>query len=849
MIGRRTLAFLVSALLVVGLAPAAVAQQPDGVPFGRDPYERGRAMDAPGRVQEPEAAPKLPAQPRNDVIEDVPADPNDASLRYNLIPYHDIAPGLRALQASDRISVEIIGQSVEDRDLHLVVATSPMPDADWNEWQRLSDLRTADPEAAIAAMEAGAYDSWKTPLFVNNNIHGNEWEGTDATLQVLEELAFSDDADVVELLDTHVMAFVVTSNPDGRVAGTRANANGFDMNRDFVTQSQPEVRALKDQLIRYDPVTMLDIHGYVACTLLEPTTGPHGENYEYDLYIRQAIRNALAMEEAVLALGETRPGTTCTNPDGSPRTRIPWRDNLSGWDDWPPIFTPMYAMYHGAVAHTIEVPLNPRGINNEASRHDATRINTAVARATIEGSFAYATEARHSLLADQLELFRRGVAGEATRPVDDDLALSLANSGTFQGYAVDNAETFPQEFPAAYVIPAGADQRSDQAAARLAQFLIDNDVEVQRAWRPFNVDGSRHEAGSYVVDMRQAKRGLANTILDLGRDVTDDFPTMYDISAWSHSFLWGADVDVIEQGTVDPKALRHAAEAQPTGSVATGRRTHFGLDVSSLADIQAVHDLLERGVTVSRADEGTFVVPGTARTTLQEVAAERGVDFRAVDSTEVSTATPFDEVRVGVSAFSDEIFALARMGFDVTTVTHTGFNNEAYAFDDFDAFFVSSTAFNPLNLNATQQAAFAGWLEDGGVVVARGGNGLTFNNRAALLPVSSVAGRSDANGIVAVVNDPDSPVVGSALPHAFVSSPRYFTGLGDDVRVDQRLTDEGFFLAGHWRDRGAFPGQPVVVSGQARGAEVTLFATEPLYRSHPEGMFPQVAEALWQAGG
>jgi hypothetical protein len=64
--------------------------------------------------------------------------------------------------------VEIIGESVEGRDIHLVVATSPMTDAEWADWQELSDLRTDDPDAAIAALEAGEYDDWKSPLMVNN---------------------------------------------------------------------------------------------------------------------------------------------------------------------------------------------------------------------------------------------------------------------------------------------------------------------------------------------------------------------------------------------------------------------------------------------------------------------------------------------------------------------------------------------------------------------------------------------------------------------------------------------------------------------------------------------------------
>ena len=45
-----------------------------------------------------------------------------------------------------------------------------------------------------------------------------------------------------DILNHVILVFNVIQNPDGRVAGTRANGNGFDMNRDFLTQSQSEVR-------------------------------------------------------------------------------------------------------------------------------------------------------------------------------------------------------------------------------------------------------------------------------------------------------------------------------------------------------------------------------------------------------------------------------------------------------------------------------------------------------------------------------------------------------------------------------------------------------------------------------
>ncbi|MFA9431502.1 M14 family zinc carboxypeptidase [Egicoccus sp. AB-alg2] len=845
MFRRRLAAALAAAALPLSALPTvAVAQEAapgasENAPFGRLPEDRGPAIDVPGRrVVESTPRETLPGQPRNDVIEDVPVDPGDASIPLNLIPYHEIPPALRALQESDRISVEIIGQSVQGRDLHLVVATSPMSNAEWAEWQELSDLRTADPDAAMALLEAGGYDDWKSPLFINNNIHGNEWEGTDAALEVLEDLAFSDDAETVKLLDEHVIAFVVTNNPDGRVNATRANANGFDMNRDYITQSQPEVRIVRDQIIRYDPLTFLDQHGYVGCTLIEPTTGPHGDNYEYDLYIRHALRNALSMEQAVVALGQTYPNATCSDGQGGQRTRIPYRNNTTGWDDWPPIFTPMYAMYHGSVGHTIEFPLNPRSSAlTEADRHERTRINTAISRATMEGNFAYANENRIELLRDQIEIYRRGVHGEPLRPIDDPLALELA--------AGDNAQTVEIDLPRAYVIPVGDVQRSDSAAARVVQFLLDNDVEVQRAEKAFTLNGTRYPAGSYVVDGHQAKRGMANVILDTGRDVTDAYPTMYDIAAWSIGELWGARVDRIADGSLDN--VRSAPIHAPvrTGSVAPGNRSHYAFTVDSKFGVQAVNDLLTAGVELSRTPDGTFVVPGSALAQIRELATTRGIVFEAITPARVRTAEPFDTFRIGISAPNDEAYALRELGYDVTVVNHTGFNNGSYAFDDFDAFYVSSTAFNPLNLNATQQQAFADWLAAGNAVALRGANGKTFSDRAQLLVTELGPVRSDANGIVAVVNDPDSRITGDAGPRSFVNSPRWFTSYPETANVDQHLAEGDFFLAGHWIGNAAAAGQPVVISDTARGAHVTMFTTEPLYRNHSEGLFIQVAEALW----
>ncbi|MFC7649963.1 hypothetical protein ACFQX6_63735 [Streptosporangium lutulentum] len=167
--------------------------------------------------------------------------------------------------------------------------------------------------------------------------------------------------------------------------------------------------------------------------------------------------------------------------------------------------------------------------------------------------------------------------------------------------------------------------------------------------------------------------------------------------------------------------------------------------------------------------------------------------------------------------------------------------------------FVSS-GLSYATLNPAAKAALDTFLTTGGVVT-RGSTGATFNTAAGLLTATSVAGRSDANGVVRVVSS-GGPVGGGSSGYSFVYSPRWFTGLGPEVKVEQSYATDGPLVSGHWRPNAngtggqdAAKGQASVVSGRdERGAAVVLFGTEPMFRNHPKGLFPQVAKALyWSA--
>ncbi|MEV6300039.1 M14 family zinc carboxypeptidase [Actinoplanes sp. NPDC051861] len=835
----RTLAGLGTALLATALltgpAGAAPAGDPSTRDFGNGPERHETAavetasllsasrLSADAATGTSRWQPKHRGYPRQTTLPVWPVNPDDRSIKLGLIPYHEIAPKLNALQqASNRVSAEVIGKSAGGRDLYLVTVTAPESASDAAKQDRWRELIENDPKAADR--DKTLKKSYKTPVWINANIHGNEWEGTDGSLRVIERLATATDAATGDFLKRSRVYVTVTNNPDGRVAGTRANGAGFDINRDHATSSQPESRAVRDVVINTQPYVMLDEHGYTGTTLIEPATPPHGQNYEYDLYIKHALPNAEGMEAAIQRLGY--PETT--------RADIPFRDYAPGdWDDWPPIFTPMYAMYQGAIGHTVEIPLQ---VNNAAYNslpveelRRRSGINTDVAEATIEAALTYSDTNRASLLAGQIEQFRRGWAGEPSPTIPD---------GFVPGFGPE--DRYSTTFPRAYVIPDGT-----PAAARLVNHLIDHDVRVKRAVHDFTVNGKRYDAGDYVLDMHQPKRGLANSLLEAGRDISNLVPQMYDISGWSHGLLWGAQVDASRYAA--PRVLSvPVTRAAATGSVDAPRGRDLLLTLRDGNDVRAVNELLAQGIKLRRTAAATVVVPADARGEAAAVAKTLGVRFTAAPRG--TKGDVFDQPVIAAAVAADELFALKEMGFAVRTVS-TATLNAGADLSDVETLLVSS-GLSYSGLNATGRATVDAYLARGGGVVTRGATGAAFNAAAALLPATAVAGRGDANGVVTVNNV--GPVVGAgSLPHSFIYSPLWFTGSG--FTVEQRY---GALVAGHWlpNDAGTngpaqAAGQAAVVSGTtAGGGNVVLFGTEPLFRAHPKGLYAQYARALfWSA--
>jgi hypothetical protein len=750
-----------------------------------------------------------------------PDDPNDASIPIGVIPYDEIAPKLNALQkASKRVSARVAGKSSGGYDLYVVTVTAPESRSEAQQQERWK--RQIEDDPVRARTDRKLLRDYKTPLFVNANIHGNEWEGTDAALRVISEYASSTDPAVSEILKRNRLVFNITSNPDGRVAGTRANANGYDLNRDLTIVSQPETNLIRELAVDVKPIITLDLHGYVSPTLLHPSTPPHNVNNEYDLFIKHALPNALGIEQGLKDLGypETQ------------SARIPFRDDEPGvWDDFPPIYVPSFSLLQSSIPYTIEAPLNPRGNLTPEEKLRRSRINTDVHEVAIKKSLEYIQANRSQVIFDQAEVYRRGWAGEPLRDIPD---------GYVPGWGPE--DDYRTEFPRSYVIPAGDRQHSAVAAARLVDLLIGSGGRVWQATSSFRAGGTAYPEGSYVIDLHQPKRGIVNSLLEPGADITDRVSDLYAGPAgWSQGLTWGATVDTL-WSSLPRVPVKRIHDGVVRGSLPDGR-VDYQLDIQDAADLRAVNDLLDGGAPVYRQADGSVVVPHASRRLVKSVAREYDVTFEKAPKR--WSGTLLDEVVVGYVGGVEARDTLADTGFEARQVTAATLATTLTS--DIDVLLVASTL-NPATLTAANKAALDAYQARGGGVVGVDSAGPAFSNAAGLLSVTAHSGPSLASGVVNVVNH-GGPVTSGAIPHSFIAQPVWYTGLGPGVTVEQSYAADpllaGWWSAGTAQGQEQAAGQAAIVRGTTTaGNGVVLIGTDPIWRLHAKGLQSQLGRSL-----
>lgn len=743
------------------------------------------------------------------------------SEHYDFVKYSKFDEILKKIdKESERVSLDVTGHSADGYPLYALTISNPEDKGKYGHYKKLRKQMIKNPEKAQKWVAEN--EDFKVPVMINGSIHGTEYIGSDAVLQLIERFAFENDETTKEILASNILIFNVSANPDGRVDGTRFNSEGIDLNRDFITQSQPETKQTVDLITEWNPMVFLDLHGYVNWMenkpgLIEPCTPPHNPNYEYDLFSKWALDQAKAMEAEIVGNKAEYESETYQNMMG---TYIPQRDDSFGWDDYPPIFTPMYAMYHGAYGYTLEAPTN-------------TWDGVRWANDAVMGALKFSTENKKGMLTDQIEIFKRGINFD--HPYHE------------EGF-----------FPNAYVLP--VDEKDPTVTEKAVNHLLDNDIAVEKANKSFTAEGVTYPKGTFIVPMDQAKAGLANTMLWNGEDITNDTPAMYDISAWSLPELWGFEaVEVKSELNAKTSSVK---SADFHGSL-NGKGPYM-IKNSSVEAVELVNDLLQEGASVYKDEDGNFYLqtfPAKSKSLVIESGLK--VDTAAIPSEKEKLSTI--EVAIlkdgGINKAQTHAgtkLALERLGFSVTEVTPKEVAENGIS--NFDAFIYSGTEMmlqyekvreaNKPFVVGTKEAydKFAenvqNFVDGGGKFIAVGAGAAKASSMMGLTDVKVNTGGSDSNGIVEVAYGEDELSKGyKENDLGFVYKPVWFTELGEAKTVASFKTGD-FFVAGHWKNNELAAGQAVIV--EETDEDVTMIGLEAGFRDHTDYLFRLLSNALYQ---
>jgi Zinc carboxypeptidase len=161
-------------------------------------------------------------------------------------------------RASDRIVTGVYAHSWEGRPLRYALVGNPLNlhrlPAIRRNLDRLRNPATTDAQARALVRRT------PTILWIAANVHGNEPSGADAVMKLLYELSDRSDCVARAILSHAVVGLIPVQNPDGRAHDRRYNSYAFDMNRDVLAATQPEVSGRLKLLWKYPPQLFVDEH-------------------------------------------------------------------------------------------------------------------------------------------------------------------------------------------------------------------------------------------------------------------------------------------------------------------------------------------------------------------------------------------------------------------------------------------------------------------------------------------------------------------------------------------------------------------------------------------------------------
>lgn len=779
-------------------------------------------------------------------------------------------------EASDRVRVDEVGRTTQDRPFVVATVTSESNHR-FLEEIRQTNLRLADPRGLSAEDAERLVARGKTIVAMAFSIHSTEVGGTLTALLLLHELASSQSPEVVQALDETVLLVIPSHNPDGtqlvtewyrRQRGTPFEGTsppvlyhpyvGHDNNRDWYMFTQVETRLTVEHVHgRWRPHVMHDVHqmgSKGARLFVPPYTDPWEPNVDPAL---QAAANAIGAHVAGRLTSKGLRGVV-TN---------------ALFDAWTPARA--YPHTHGGVRVLSEtasarlatpISVDPQELASRRGGYDPRVRSWNFPQPWPGGTWRLGDIVEYQLAA------ARAVMDHASRNREYWLRTALAV----------NRRAVGRRVPFAFVAP--VPQRDPLSAARLLEVLHTGGVEVHRARQAFEAGGRRFAAGSHVVLMQQPASAFARTLLerqhypDLRSEEGAPPRRPYDVTAHTLPLLLGVHVETVDQPFEAPLQAVVVPRVAP-GQV-EGEGPRFALGHGS-GDLVALGRLLAEGVDVEWALEafaeeersfaaGTLLVEGKARRRLEAWALELGISAQAVSAR--PRALELESPRVGLYRSwvpsMDEGWTRYVFEREMNVAYRTLHDREVRAGRlrrRYDAIVLPDQS--PLailgghdagalpeeytgGLGAQGMAALREFVEEGGTLVALdSASGLLIKQLD--LPVKNVVADVDPEAffcpgsILRVRTDPSRPLthgLPEALPIWFQSSPVFEAS---PESVVARYTGDEPLLSGWLLGGDLLAGRAALVDLKVGKGRVVLFGFRPQYRAQSRVTYTALLNALY----
>ena len=654
----------------------------------------------------------------------------------------DMSRYFEALQQAYPKQVKLLeyGKSWEGRTLYYAVISSEGNMADFDGFmkgmQALADPRKTDSDKAEQLI-----DELPGSIWLSYGVHGNEISSPEAAMVTAYHLLHDQREQTQRWLDNTMVFIDPLQNPDGRArfvdryymsvglehSGDRRSAehnepwpNGrtnhylFDMNRDWIALTQPEISGQIDALLKYYPLVFVDLHemGGDSTYYFTPEARP------YNPLITESQRETLNW------IGKNN-GQWFDEKGFDYFTR-------EIFDAFYPGYGASWPLYQGSVAMTYEM-------------------------ASARGHFFDRTDGDVLTYADGVQ--QHFIASISTiQTVSERREALLQKFWEYRKSAVEAGEDGDVR---SIILPA---KDAPAAARKLASLLVEQGAEVKQAKKAFDVCGTDYEAGAYTIDMAQPAHRMIRTLMDKQVDMADDFlaeqeqrrnnnlpDQIYDVTGWSLPLMFNVDShtcddlpDVatafVEEGRIEPgKVINPDAKVAflvRWGDMNAGRfltaALREGLEVrqSELAFThESAGEFPSGSLILTRADN-----PDGLQAKLKKLAEASGATVEGVDTSWMTEGPNFgshnvskleapniaiawDEPASPYSAGHTRFVIERQMGYPVTAIrTMQLLQNDL---DGLDVLILPEGAYSGV-LNDKTVEKIQQWVSDGGVLLTLG---------------------------------------------------------------------------------------------------------------------------------